>query len=249
MHAMHILLAHAWFYIVFSLRGPRGAMVFFRKGEKKDSKGQVKINKETGKALLWNLETDLNNSTFPGLQGGPHNHTIAALAVALKLAAGQDFKNYAHQVMKNNQALVQSLIKQHGFEIVSGGSDNHLLVANVKPFGINGAKAERVLELCNLTINKNTVPGDVSAMNPGGIRMGSPAMTSRGMVEKDFEQIARFIKRGIEIAQLVDSKSTDKTMKAFRESLDVKKEGKDEIAKLHKEVVSFANTFPAIPEF
>merc|ERR1719375_975823 len=123
-----------------SLRGPRGSMIFFRKGEKgKDA---------DGKPVMYDLESRINESVFPGHQGGPHNHTIAALAVALKQAQAPHFKEYQSQVVKNSKALCEAL-QGLGHEIVSGGTDNHLVLINLKAKGVNGAKAETICDLVN----------------------------------------------------------------------------------------------------
>jgi len=164
-----------------SLRGPRGAMIFYRKGVKK-------VNKK-GKEIMWDLEQKINMSVFPGHQGGPHNHTITALAVALKQANTEEFREYQAQVLKNSAAMANRMQKL-GYSLVSGGTDNHLMLVDLREKGVDGAKVEKLLDLANVTINKNTVPGDKSAMVPGGIRMGAPALTSRGLMEKDFEQVA-----------------------------------------------------------
>ena len=160
-----------------SLRGPRGAMIFFRKGVRRTDK---KGNQE-----MYDLEGPINASVFPGHQGGPHNHTITALAVALKQAQTQDFKDYQRMVLMNAKALAARLRNAKdkgglGYNVVSGGTDNHLILIDLKDRGIDGARVERVLELVGVASNKNTVPGDVSAMKPGGLRMGTPAMTTRG---------------------------------------------------------------------
>jgi glycine hydroxymethyltransferase len=222
-----------------SLRGPRGAMIFFRRGVRS-------TDAKTGAQTLYTLEADINASVFPGHQGGPHNHTITALAVALKQAASPEFKAYAKQVLDNCASLAGALTAR-GYTLVSGGTDNHLLLADVRPQGLNGAKVERILELANVAINKNTVPGDVSALTPGGIRMGSPAMTSRGLVEKDFETIAELVHRGIQIAGKVSADSGAKTMKAFRDTLAAR--DYPEIAALKADVVGFASGFPTVPNF
>ncbi|KVH92380.1 Pyridoxal phosphate-dependent transferase [Cynara cardunculus var. scolymus] len=152
-----------------SLRGPRGAMIFFRKGLKEVTK--------QGKEVFYDYEDKINQAVFPGLQGGPHNHTITGLAVALK------------------QTLMES-----GYELVSGGTENHLVLVNLKPKGIDGSRVEKVLEAVHIAANKNTVPGDVSAMVPGGIRMGTPALTSRGFVEEDFAKVAYFFDHAVKLA-------------------------------------------------
>jgi glycine hydroxymethyltransferase len=174
-----------------ALRGPRGALIFYRKGVKsKDPK--------TGIIEEYDLENPIKNAVFPGLQGGPHNHTICALAVALKMAKSPEFKEYQRQVLANAQALARGLTER-GVSIVSGGTDNHLLLCDLRSRGLDGARAERVLELADISLNKNTVPGDLSAMNPSGIRMGAHAMTTRGCTEKDFARIAELVDEGLKV--------------------------------------------------
>lgn len=166
-----------------SLRGPRGGMIFF----KKDAVHGV------------DLESAINNAVFPGLQGGPHNHTIGGLAVCLKYAQSLDFKNYQNQVVANCRALANRLV-EHGYKLVSGGSDNHLVLVDLRPSGIDGARVEKILDMASITLNKNSVPGDKSALVPGGIRIGSPAMTTRGLGEREFELIADIIHEGVQIS-------------------------------------------------
>lgn len=139
-------------------------MIFYRKGVRSE-------DKKTGKVLNYDLEDRINAAVFPGHQGGPHNHTISALAVALKQAKTPEFRQYQQQVMSNSQALAGAMQKL-GYQLVSGGTDNHLCLVDLRDKKVNGAKVEKVLELVNVALNKNTVPGDLSAMNPGGIRMG-----------------------------------------------------------------------------
>ena len=149
---------------------------------------------------MYDLESRINFSVFPGLQGGPHNHTISALATALKQAASDDFKLYQKQVKLNAKHMGDELASR-GYDIVSGGTDNHLLLVNLKKKGVDGARVERVLELASISTNKNTVPGDTSALVPGGIRLGTPALTTRGLVEADFTQVVEFLDRGVKIAK------------------------------------------------
>ncbi|KAG5115942.1 hypothetical protein JHK84_042055 [Glycine max] len=165
-----------------SLRGPRGGMIFF----KKDTVHGV------------DLEPAINNAVFPGLQGGPHNHTIGGLAVCLKYAQSPEFKNYQNQVVANCKALAQQLI-EHGYKLVSGGSDNHLVLVDLRPSGLDGARVEKILDMASITLNKNSVPDDKSALVPGGIRIGTPAMTTRGLGEKEFSLIADFLHEGVQI--------------------------------------------------
>jgi glycine hydroxymethyltransferase len=130
---------------------------------------------------MYDLEDRINFSVFPRFQGGPHNHTISALATALKQVKSPAYKAYQQQVLKNSSAFAKNLMAR-GYHLVGGGTDNHLVLVDVKKSrGVDGARVERVLELVNISVNKNTVPGDTSAMMPGGIRMGAPAMTTRSL--------------------------------------------------------------------
>jgi len=130
------------------------------------------ISYTRGESIRYDLDERINSAVFPGHQGGPHNHTITALAVALHQAHTDEFKQYQQQVLSNNQALVKGMIELK-YKVVSGGSDNHLCLIDVRStHKLTGSKVELVLEQCNIALNKNTVPGDSSAMNPGGIRMG-----------------------------------------------------------------------------
>merc|ERR1712151_674022 len=177
-----------------SLRGPRGAMIFYRKG--------VRGHTKKGDAIMYDLEGPINASVFPGHQGGPHNHTISALATALKQASTPEFVLYQKQVLSNSSSFADAMTKR-GYSLVSGGTENHLMLVDLKPAGVDGARVEAVLELANIAINKNTVPGDKSALIPGGIRMGTPALTSRGFEEEHFDAVAGFIDRGVAIAKEV----------------------------------------------
>lgn len=220
-----------------ALRGPRGALIFFRKG--------VRSVDKKGNEIMYNLENPINSAVFPGLQGGPHNHTIAALAVALKQAKEPEFVAYQEKVLSNSQVLAKELIGK-GYDLVSGGTDNHLMLVNLKTRGMDGARAERVLELAGIALNKNTVPGDKSAFNPGGIRMGTHAMTTRGCEEGDFVQIASYLDRGIGIAaEIKKDLGPGGKMAAFREALE-SGAGSSEIAELKEEVEAFAVGFEPI---
>ncbi len=155
-----------------TLRGPRGGLI---------------LCKEEHKAAI-------NKAIFPGIQGGPLMHVIAAKAVCLKEAASEEFKNYQKQVVKNAAALCSAL-KDEGFNIVSGGTDNHLMLVNLTNMGVTGKDAEHMLDEVSITVNKNTVPFEtLSPFVTSGIRLGTPAVTSRGMVEEDMKEIAALIK-------------------------------------------------------
>ncbi|KAJ2834350.1 Serine hydroxymethyltransferase, cytosolic [Coemansia erecta] len=221
-----------------SLRGPRGAMIFFRKGVRS-------VNKK-GVELMYDLERPINQSVFPGHQGGPHNHTISALAVALKQAQTPEFKQYQTQVLSNAQAF-SNAFNDRGYSLVSGGTDTHLLLVNLAASkGVDGARVERVLELAKIAANKNTVPGDRSAMVPGGLRMGTPAMTTRGLKETDFEVIAGFVNRAVGIAQQVSKNVSSKKFADFKATLGDDVTQVSGLESLKKEVTDFSLSFPAV---
>ncbi|KAM4701676.1 serine hydroxymethyltransferase, mitochondrial [Discoglossus pictus] len=217
-----------------TLRGARSGLIFYRKGVKS-------VDKKTGKEILYNLEEKINFSVFPSIQGGPHNHAIAAVAVALKQASSPMFREYAIQVLKNAKSMAACLLKK-GYTLVSGGTDNHLVLVDLRPKGIDGARAERVLELVSITANKNTCPGDKSALTPGGLRLGAPALTSRCFKEADFEKVVDFIDEGIHIGLNVKSKTNK--LQDFKNFLLEDQETVKQIADLRQRVEKFARAFP-----
>lgn len=146
-----------------SLRGSRAGLIFYRKG--------VRTVDKKGREVTYDLQDRVNFAVFPSLQGGPHNHAIAGVAVALRQASTPLFKEYIAQVLLNAKAMANALLRK-GYTLVSGGTDNHLVLVDLRPRGMDGARAERVLELVSITANKNTCPGDKSAMTPGGMRLG-----------------------------------------------------------------------------
>lgn len=221
-----------------SLRGPRGAMIFYRKGQRGTDK--------KGNPIMWDLESKINFAVFPGLQGGPHNHTIGALATCLKQANTAEFVEYQKQVLRNASALSDRL-NELGYALVSGGTDNHLVLVDLKTSRkIDGARVERVLELACIASNKNTIPGDKSALTPGGIRMGTPALTSRGFVEEDFVQVANFFDRAVEIAVRLKGTDGGKKLKGFREMCAVGPGVDPELEELRADVSAFAESFPTV---
>ena len=158
-----------------TLRGPRGGMVL--------SDGTY--------------AKEIDRAVFPGLQGGPHNHTTAAIAVALKEAATEEFRRYARQVVANAKALAAALAER-GFRLISGGTDNHLILIDVTPRGINGKPAAQALHKAGIECNYNTIPFDPrKPFDPSGVRIGTPSITSRGMTEREMPQIAEWFDRAI----------------------------------------------------
>lgn len=180
-----------------TLRGPRGAMILCKE----------------------DFAQRIDKAVFPGLQGGPHNHTIAGIATALGEASTNEFKDYAKQVVKNAQVLSEEL-KKYGYDIVSGGTDNHLFLMDVTSAGLSGGEAGNLLEKANITVNKNAIPNDTrKPWDPSGIRIGTPALTTRGMKEDEMVKVAEYINSVL------------------------RSKGEDEVEKIKKEVESFANKF------
>ena len=169
-----------------TLRGPRGAMIMVtQKGLKKDPELGNKINK----------------AVFPGLQGGPHDNQTAAIAVALLEASKPSFTAYGKQIVKNAKVLAGELTR-YGFDLVSGGTDNHLLLIDLSNKKVNGAVAALALEVAGIVVNKNAVPNDsMPPFYPSGIRLGTPAITTRGMREKEMKKVASWINKVIEEVQ------------------------------------------------
>ncbi len=165
-----------------TLRGPRGALIMVtEKGIAKDP----------------DLPKKIDSAIIPGLQGGPHDNQTAAIAVALKEAGNPSFKTYAKQIVKNSQSLAKALIA-NGFNLVSGGTDNHLILVDLRSNGVNGAIAALALEKAGIVTNKNGIPNDpMPPFYPSGIRLGTPAITTRGMKESDMSAIAQWFKKTI----------------------------------------------------
>lgn len=219
-----------------SLRGPRGAMIFFRKGVRS-------TDAKSGKETLYDLEGPINFSVFPGHQGGPHNHTITALAVALKQADTQEFKQYQEQVIKNAKAL-ENEFKKLNVKLVADGTDSHMVLLDLRPHSLDGARLEAVLEQINIACNKNSIPGDKSALTPCGIRIGAPAMTSRGFSEDDFKRVARYIVQSIELCKSVQSELPKETNKLKDFKAKVASDEVQDILALRKEISAWASSFP-----
>lgn len=217
-----------------SLRGPRAGLIFYRKG--------LRSVTAKGEKVFYDFESKINMAVFPGLQGGPHNNAIAAVAVALKQAETKEFVEYQKQILANAQAMATRL-EELGYKITTGGTENHLVLVDLRPKGAEGAKVEYILELIEIACNKNTCPGDKSAFKPGGIRLGAPAMTSRGLKEPEFRKVIDFIHEGVELTLKAQAKS-GKTLKEFKETVAKDADIQAQIAKLHAEVEAFASSFP-----
>ena len=190
------------------------------------------------------LEEQINFAVFPGLQGGPHNHQIAALATQLLEAQQPEFKEYIQQVKKNAKVLAKYLTDRD-YNLVTNGTDNHLLLVDLRNKGVSGGKVEYVCEKVDISLNKNSVFGDTSAINPGGIRIGTPALTTRGLTDTDFEKVGEFIHKCVYLCTRVQERS-GKKLKDFKQMIDI--EFTDEIQNLKNEVNQFAEKFEFIDE-
>ncbi len=172
-----------------TLRGPRGALILCN--------GKVSNPLKKPEKVPENLPSMIDRAIIPGLQGGPHNNQTAAIAVALGEALTPEFREYGHRVVKNAKVLSTELIAL-GFDLVTGGTDNHLMVVDLNGKGISGKQGESALGLAGITVNKNTVPFDPrSPFDPSGIRLGTPALTTRGMKENEMKQIAVWIDEAV----------------------------------------------------
>ena len=195
-----------------TLRGPRGGLIL--------SRGIAGNPLKKPEKTLENLPTLIDRAVFPGTQGGPHMHTIAAKAVAFGEALQPEFKDYAEKIVKNAKRLAEELQKR-GFKLVTGGTSNHLILADIhSSFGIDGKEAEIAMDKIGLTLNANAIPDDpLPRFRPSGIRLGTPAVTTRGAKEDDMEKIAEWMRRSI------DNRDND-----------------DKLTELRKEVVEFCHT-------
>ena len=197
-----------------TLRGPRGGLIL--------SKGKVSSPLKKPEKTIENIPTLIDRSVFPGTQGGPLMHVVAAKAVALREASQPEFRTYTKQVIKNASRLADEL-SSRGFKLVTGGTSNHLILCDVhSSFGIDGDEAEKAMDKIGLTLNKNAIADDpLPPFRPSGIRLGTPAITTRGLKEEDMEQIAEWMLEAIE-----------------------NRDNKEELNKLRKKVREFSLRFP-----
>merc|ERR1712086_1138504 len=196
-----------------SLRGPRAGMIFYKYSDK-----------------IPDIKERIDMAVFPALQGGPHNHQIGALAAQLLEVNTPDFVEYSKNVVTNAKTLAEALIAK-GHKLAADGTDNHLVLWDVRPHGLTGGKVEKVCECASISLNRNAVHGDVSALSPGGVRIGAPAMTTRGCGAADFQKVAEFLDRCAQIALKVQ-KEKGKKLKDFEQGLSENAE----IIALKKEV-------------
>merc|ERR1711907_490185 len=203
-----------------SLRGPRAGMIFYKYSDK-----------------IPDIKDRIDMAVFPGLQGGPHNHQIGGLAAQLKEVNTPDFVEYSKNVVANAATLADTL-KEKGHKLASDGTDNHLILWDVRPHGLTGSKLEKVCEAASISLNRNAVHGDASALSPGGVRIGSPAMTTRGCTADDFKKIGEFLDRCAQIALSVQKEKGKKLVDFEKGLVDNK-----ELDALRKEVEEWAIKF------
>jgi glycine hydroxymethyltransferase len=203
-----------------TLRGPRAGIIFCKK----------------------QYEKLINDSVFPSLQGGPHENQIAAIATQLKQVNTPEFKLYIQNVKKNAQSLANQLINK-GYKICSNGTDNHIILIDLNNKNITGSKIEKICELVNIYINKNSVPGDNSALSPGGIRLGTPSLTTRGMNEKDMIIVANFLDKIINLAINIQDKNNIKKLNDFIYFIKNDNETLIKLNKINENVTFFCKDF------
>jgi len=203
-----------------SLRGPRAGMIFFKYSDQ-----------------IPDIKDRIDMAVFPGLQGGPHNHQIGGLAAQLLEVKTPAFVEYSKQVVANMKTLAEEMMSK-GHKLASDGTDNHLILWDLRPHGLTGSKVEKVCEAVSISLNRNSVHGDTSALTPGGVRIGSPAMTTRGCTAEDFKKIAAFLDRCCQISLAIQAEK-GKKLKDFEEGMA----GNKDISKLKKEVEVFATSF------
>lgn len=212
-----------------TLRGPRGAMIMVTK---------------KGLARDPDLPKKIETAIIPGLQGGPHDNQTAAIAVALKEAGEPEFKKYASHIVLNARALSNVLIK-NGFHLVSGGTDNHLILIDLRNKKVNGAIAAYALEVANIVVNKNGVPNDtMPPFYPSGIRLGTPAITTRGMDEQDMEKVGTWISRTIDCVTNYELPEQKEERSKYFSNLKKELAKNKELNKIAAEVKSFTSRFP-----
>ena len=189
------------------------------------------------------LQTPSFVSEKCGRFAAAHIETIAGIAVALKQAADPAFKAYAKQVRANAAAMAQVLFK-YGYRLQTDGTEHHLILWDLRPIGLTGSKIEKICDAVHITLNKNAVAGDTSALVPGGVRVGASALTSRSMVEKDVEQVAEFLHRVVQISLQAQKEAGSKKLADFVTAYTGEGESAKLVKELKKDVLEFATGFP-----
>lgn len=213
-----------------SMRGPRGALIFFRK-------------KKIVKNEIIDIENLINKAVFPGLSGGPHNDTIAAVTVTLGMLKTEEFKEYAKNVIENAK-LMAEILMQNGFCLVSKGTENHTILIDLQNQNISGLKVQNVCDSINLTINMNSVPSNPNCLNPSGIRLGTCSITSRNFSKEDVKKVTEILCKAINIAKEIDMKCKEDSLDCFLKEIKLN----DKLKEIKEEVKKIAIKYP-IPIF
>ena len=200
-----------------TLRGPRGALIFYKK----------------------HLKERIDFAVFPSSQGGPHNNTIAAIATALDQVDTDEFKEYSKQIIKNAKFLSKCL-REYDFDILTDGTDNHIVMINLKNKGITGSKFEKIAEMCNVSVNKNAIVTDKSALSPSGIRLGTSAMTTRGFKENDFQFVADILNKICDLTIEIQNNSPSNKLLDFVKTIE---NYTNEINVINKDVSKYCSRF------
>jgi glycine hydroxymethyltransferase len=203
-----------------SLQGPRAGMIFFKYGDR-----------------FLDIKDRIDMAVFPALQGGPHNHQIGGLAAQLKEVMTDNFVEYSKQVIANCKTLAETL-QSKGHKLATDGTDNHLILWDLRPHGLTGTKVEKVCEEVSISLNRNTVHGDASALSPGGVRIGTPAMTTRGCTTEDFKTVGGFLDRCVQISLKIQE-AKGKKLKDFEAGLSEN----EDVKTLKGEVEAWASKF------
>lgn len=206
-----------------TLRGPRSALLFFRK--------QSRFDRDLSRKVL--------DSVFPGNLGGPHNHSITAMATALREASSEEFKEYQTQVLKNASALGESLMEK-GYRLMTGGTDNHMILVSLQNKGVLGDEVYNLLDAGDVTCNQYTVKGTCHTARPDGLRLGTPAMTTRGFTEQDFRRVGDIVDEFVRLTLQIKGSGSDLAQFKLR-MLD--QDNCDEITRLRKKVNDFCKPF------
>jgi glycine hydroxymethyltransferase len=214
-----------------TLRGPRAGLIFYKK----------------------EFESQINQAVFPTLQGGPHNHQIAGIATQLLQVSTPEFKKYMIEVRENARELCSYLRDIYGYKIQTNGTDNHLFLLNLRNRGLTGSKVEKVCEMANISVNKNTIVGDKSALSPTGIRIGTPYVSSRGVGLEGMIKIGDLLHRCIELAQKIQNNEGTQTKNGYKlkladfsRCLEEKEKYIEEIKKIKEDVVEFITKYPIV---
>lgn len=221
-----------------TLQGARGGMIFYRKG--------VRSVDKKGNKTMYDLEQKINDAVFPGHQGGPHMNNIAGIAVALGIAKTPEFHDYSRRCVENSRA-IDSGLKNRGYSTLTDGTDNHMVIFSLKHKGIDGGRADAVLDEVNISLSKQSLVGDRSAVLPSGLRVGSPSLTSRGFGPAEFDKVVEYIDRGVDLAVQIQKECGAKKLSLFKKHLNSIKGTDERIKSLKQEIHDYCGSFEFVP--